>query len=288
MGFSSVEDHLANMATGVVDFLGFDSPPQGRGAPPPFQQAATYAASANVMVDNNAVDYASIEHPVVVLCREEKTAELFQRCAMLGTVDAGIIRAVSYRWIVCAAHNKDPYLDPMIPSWTGFDALADFLQRQLCHDLAKDLVGFRSKIEEQVPQDWADSTIIVGAKEVTRNGGGSIVAEDWADHAQVFVDRQVFVSMKERHTGLPSRFCPALFGIKKQYNTMRMVVNRIPMDFRLGSSTKVHLSQDARVSVELWVDPFRTFGTHSFCGFFAADVDPPFGGLPPFGNDVGQ
>jgi len=66
---------------------------------------------------------------------------------------------------------------------------------------------------------------------------------------------------------------------------MRMIVNGTPMDFRLGSNTKAHLSRDAGVSVELWTDPFHAFGTNSFCGLFF-DVDAPFGGLPSFGNDI--
>jgi hypothetical protein len=58
---------------------------------------------------------SKFELPQVVLFRQEKLGQLFQRCAVarsqphsdpLGSVNEDIIKTVVYRWIVRAAHDN--------------------------------------------------------------------------------------------------------------------------------------------------------------------------------------
>lgn len=346
----SADDQLQHiMATDVVDFLGFDSQPTRGSAPvqsaymndptgaiphsptPVAQQRLPYSASRG-LTSQGSMNYAlrGVELPAVALYREEKLAELFQRCALarsrspasrtdpLGVVDETTLKTVVYRWIVRAAHGKSQCLDSVIPSWTDFDVLTTFFQRQfisenrkgvgptggagivsmealkeagssiamLCDSLAKDLVQFRRKLDGQIPQDWSDAVVPVTASEVMTNGGGSMIVVDWANRAQVFIPTTTFTKLRDRHAGPPGRLLTALFAAKKRYDILRMVVAGTPMDFRLLPNTQSTLSRDVSVSVELWTDPFSSFGSNIFCGVFP-DVDMIFGGLPPFGKEDG-
>jgi ankyrin repeat protein len=262
---------------------------------------------------------AYYELPQVVLFRQEKLGQIFQRCALartqpqseaLGTVSEDIIKGVVYRWIVRAAHENSPFLDCMIPSWTDFDSLSLFLQRQfisesrktsaglvnmesmkeagasfahLCHTLAKDLVQFRQQQEEKIPANWTDVTFGLRGTEVMRNGLGSMVCIDWDNRAQVFFTSESFTKATERHAGSSRRLLTALFAARKRYEILGMLVSGTSMDHRLMPSTKIALSREAHVNVELWTDPFSVSGSNSFFGCFD-DIDSALGGFPPFGK----
>jgi len=334
------------MATDVVDFLGFGSKPHPSSSRPYTNdtigqgQSTSHASQSQASNDSTqhpgvsrglsngvshqrkSVDY---ELPEVSLFRQEKLVQLFQHCGMarshpqsdpLGAVSENLVKTVVYRWIVRAAHDTAPYLDPMIPSWTDSDRLTTFLQRQfisesrkgvgsnhasglvsmealkeagvafsrICQNLAKDLVSFRYQREEQLPQDWSDTTLGLSGSEVMRNGMGSMVCVDWANRAQIYMPTLLFAKITERHTGSSTRFLTALFSAKKRYEIKGMLASGTTMDYRLSPTTKEYLARDAAVSVELWSDPFSV---HSGCSFFGQfrDVDASFGGHSAFGRD---
>mmetsp|Transcript_5278 Transcript_5278/g.8666 ORF Transcript_5278/g.8666 Transcript_5278/m.8666 type:complete len:1516 (-) Transcript_5278:122-4669(-) len=322
----SADDHMANTASGVVDFLGFNTgqaqtsqsklvAPQ---SPAPSEQLPFGGGIGNV--PSNPPKPPNVELPQLVLFRQEKLGQLFQRCAVarsqpqndpLGSVSEHIIKTVVYRWIVRAAHDSAPFLDCMIPSWTDFDSLCAFLQRQfisesrkatsgivnmesmkeagasfarLCHSLAKDLVQFRKQREEQLPANWTDTSLGVSGSEVMRNGLDSMVCIDWANRAQVYFSTATFAKATERHVGSSRRLLTALFAAKKRYEIMGMLIAGTAMDSRLTPATKESLSRNAATNVELFSDPFRVFGNNSFFGCFG-DVDAAFGGFTPFGKE---
>jgi len=174
---SSVEDQLEDMATGVVDFLDFDSPPNGfpvpqrtseigdgtitvgaESQPASMQQAMISQQSAlspGTSLSNAEAQYAAValvELPSVSLYRQEKLSELLRRCALtrstpsskaeaMSVVDEQTLKAVIYRWIVRASHGSSPVLDPIIPSWTDGDMLAAFFQRQLISESRRGVMG---------------------------------------------------------------------------------------------------------------------------------------------------
>jgi ankyrin repeat protein len=271
----------------------------------------------------------SMELPGISMYRQEKLADIFQRCAVarsqpqsldpLRVVKEGTIKAVVYRWIARAAHGNVSFLDCIIPSWTDFDLLSTFFQRQfisesrkgtshsnaagmvsmealkeagnalasLCHNHAENLVQASRKLEEQLPQDWSDSMLSLSAAEVTRNGLGSMVVIDWANRAQVCIPSITFAKLRDRYAGPPNRILTAIFGAKKRYELLGMIVSGTTMDYRLSPSTKSCMERECGVSAELWSDPFSTSSNNLFCGHFPS-ADAAFGGLPPFAKEGGE
>jgi hypothetical protein len=271
----------------------------------------------------------SMELPGFSMYRQEKLLDIFQRCAVarsqpqsfdpLRVVEGSTIKAVVYRWIARAAHGNVPFLDCIIPSWTDFDLLSDFFQRQLisesrkgtshsnatgmvsmealkeagnalaslCHNHAENLVQASRKLDEQLPQDWSDSMLSLSASEVTRNGVGSMVVIDWANRAQVYIPTMTFAKLRGRYAGPPNRILTAMFGVKKRYELLGMIVSGTTMDYRLSPSTKSCMEREIGVSAELWSDPFSTSSNNMFCGYFP-NADAAFGGLPPFAKEDGE
>lgn len=327
----SVEDpNSSSRGSRSVDALAFETPqPQVKAnslvvQPSPVLSGVSLA-SASSNSDQTQTFPSKFELPQVVLYRQEKLGQLFQRCAVarsqphsdpLGSVNEDIVKTVVYRWIVRAAHDSAPFLDSMIPSWTDFDYLCSFLQRQfiaesrkavgasatssmvdmesvkeagasfarLCDSLAKDLVQFRQQLEKQTTSSWTDSSLGLSGSEVMRNGLGSMVCIDWAGRAQVYFSTYAFAKATERHVGSSRRLLTALFAAKKRYEIMGMLVAGTAMDFRLTPSTLETLHRTIGVKIELWSDPFSVCGDNLFFGCFD-DVDASFGGLSPFGTE---
>jgi len=263
---------------------------------------------------------STFELPQVALCRQEKLGQLFQRCAMarsqphndpLGTVSEEVIKTVLNRWIVRAAHDTAPFLDCMVPSWTDFDLLCSFLQRQfivespkcttgvvnmesmkeagtafarLCYSLAEDLVQFRHQCEERCSPNWDDRSLGLSGSEVMRNGLGSMVCIDWSNRAKVYFSTKSFAKATERFIGSSSRLLTALFAAKKRYEIFGMLISGTPMDFRLTTETKESMMNEVAVKFEVWCDPFDVRGDNLFFGCFE-DVDGAFGGFAPFGRN---
>jgi ankyrin repeat protein len=264
------------------------------------------------------------ELPQVVLFRQEKLGQLFQRCAVarshplsdpLSVVSEDIIKAVVYRWIVRAVHDSAPFLDYMIPSWTDFDYLTSFMQRQfiaesrkaaiatssstiidmesikeagtsfsrLCQGLAKDLVKFKQQMEEHNGSSWTDTSLGFTGSEVLRNGLGRVICIDWATRAQVYLSLTEFSNAADRHVGFPSRLLASMFSSKKRYDIMGMLVSGTSMDLRLSNLTKETLKREIGVKTEVWANPFGTV-IENFFGCFD-DVDALFRGNQPFGKE---
>lgn len=267
----------------------------------------------------------SMELPGIAMYRQEKLLEIFQRCAVarsqpqssdpLKVVEEATVKATMYRWIVRSAHGSAVFMDGVIPSWSDFDLLSAFFQRQfiaesrkgvsrtsgmvsmealkeagnamavLCHGHADDLLQASRKLEEQLPPDWTDSILRLTATEVTQNGLGQMVLIDWANRAQVYVPILTFAKLRDRYNGPPGRILTAIFAAKKRYELFNMLVSGTVMDFRLSPATKACAEREIGVSAELWSDPFSA-SSPVFCGHFP-DIDTAFGGLPPFAKEGG-
>ena len=156
----SFEDELANMANGVVNFIGFDVSPSVSDA-----NIRSTAVSNDVSLHQNNpytsaqkntsfpdsfkgevssyFRYAKVELPAVAIFRQEKLSDLLRRCSMaknvahtsqpnpMSMIDDSTIRTVVYKWIVRATHDTSDFLDPVIPSWANKEHMIAFFQRQL-------------------------------------------------------------------------------------------------------------------------------------------------------------
>lgn len=268
----------------------------------------------------------SVELPAVSLYRQEKLSEILQRCNQarsqpngsdpLGVVDEETLKTVICRWIFRASHDKDSFLDCMIPSWTDLDFLVAFFQRQfisesrkgvgpsgsagmmsiealkeagsavglLCHSQAKDLVQISQKLAEQLPHDWTDSTLSFTASEATRNGLGPLVVIDWANRAQVSLPTATFAKLRDRYVGPRTRILASLFSAKMRYDLMGALASGTTMAYMLPASVQACMKREASVAAELWSDPISVLGDNTFFGRFH-DIDFAYGGLPPFGKE---
>ena len=308
----SVEDELENMANDVVDFLGFDSPPQNTDV------------SQNTAILNKGGDplyhYFSnvpVELPSVSIFQEEKVAELLKRSSEMGIIGDSILRSVIYRYMIRAAHSTSDYLDPIIPSWTDNSFLITFLQRQLisenrragvspggsgivrmellkeagsalaelCVTLAKDVSRYRMKCMEQVPRDWSDYMIGLRGERIRTNGHGSIIVLDWSGSRQISLSSEVFDALRHRYCGPENQSLTAIFTAAKRYETRRLIAG-LNADLHLTSTTMASLYREINVSIEVWANPLSVFGSNIFLGAFP-DVDAPFRGLLPFGKEGG-
>ncbi len=267
-----------------------------------------------------------VEVPAVALFRRNKVSELLQRCAIgrtsseaLGAISETTMKKVLYRWMVRATHESTNYLDCIIPSWTDFEKLSAFFQRQfisenrkgitssslgipmvsiealkeagsniaiLCYNLAKEVADFRGRVEEQLSPDWNDAIIGMEASEMLRNGSdhGASIVLDWAGRAQVLLPSFTFRKLQQRYTGLSGRFLSAVFSTKIRYETQKLITSDTLMDFQLPSHTLSVLSLKASVTAEVWSDPLSTMSGNLFWGQFF-DTDEAFGGLAPFSKD---
>lgn len=263
----------------------------------------------------------AMELPGISMYRQEKLSEIFERCALarsqpqssdpLSVVDESTVKTVTYRWIVRAAHGSAPFLDSIIPSWTDFQLLSTFFQRQfiaesrkggpglvgmealkeagntlamLCHNHAESLVQTNKKLQEQLPHDWTDSMLSLSVSEVSQNGMGTMVVIDWANRAQIYLPTLIFAKLRDRYVGPSGRVLTAIFGAKKRYDLLEMVVRGTAMDYHLSPATKSRIEKEVGLSAEISSDPFSTMSSNLFYGYFP-DVDALFGGLPPFAGE---
>jgi ankyrin repeat protein len=258
---------------------------------------------------------STLEHPAVALFRRDKVTELLQRStSTLALVDEHVLKRIVYRWIVRASHGKDPFIDPILPSWVDTEQLVAFFQRQFiaesrrkqgeniagysmeslkevgtatahyCHDLAKQVALFRHRIDEQLSPNWTDAELGMSASDGTLTGNGSVISVFWANNAKVLLPSLTFANLRDRHAALPCRFLAATFVAKVLYETFQLVVAGTSMDVRLPPSTVAVLSADVGVSAELWSDPFTAKSSNVYWGHFE-HVDVLFGGQKPFSKD---
>lgn len=305
----SVEDELENMANGVVDFLGFDSPPQN----------AEVTNNHTSFKNNGSPNFhAPIELPAVSSFREEKVVELLRSSSQMGIIEEHILRSVIFRYMIRASHSSSKYLDPVIPSWNDNDFLVAFLQRQLisenrrvgatpggggivrmellkeagtaladlCMARAKEVSLFRLKCIEQIPHDWTDEMVGLRAEHVRANGNSSsIIVLDWSGTRQVSFSLETFNGIRNRYFGPEHQFLTAIFTAEKRYELRRLIAGS-NVDLHITSSTMATLYSEANVSIEVWTNPLAAFGNNIFLGAFP-DVDVHFRGLLPFGKEGG-
>mmetsp|Transcript_71466 Transcript_71466/g.206909 ORF Transcript_71466/g.206909 Transcript_71466/m.206909 type:complete len:1607 (-) Transcript_71466:95-4915(-) len=262
----------------------------------------------------------SAEVPAVALFRRNKVSELLQRCAMgrtssesLSSISEGTIKKVLYRWVARAAHETTGYLDCIIPSWTDYEKLVAFFQRQfisesrkgmkpmpsmeslkeagsaiagLCYNLAKEVAEFCDRVAEQLPPDWNDGVIGMKASDMMHNGASQQVSVllDWANRAQVFLPAFVFSKLQDRYCGAPGRVLSTMFSTQIRYETLQLITSDTLMDFNLPADTLSVLSSKMQLSAEIWSNPMSTTSGVVFYGQFF-DVDELFGGLAPFSKD---
>ena len=232
----------------------------------------------------------------------------------LRVIDERTLRTVLYRWIIRASHGSDSFLDPVIPSWEDEAYLKEYLQRQfisesrrsvddsrynmsvpsievlrdagaamseLCFSLAKEVVEFRSKCEQQVPPNWTDSNINVAGME-----DGNNVVVDWSGKSRVSIPLSLFNSLARRHVGQQNRLMSAIFSAVRRHEIIAAIADQTEMICHLPSQTVDFLAKGLNASLETYSDSVSVRGNNYFCAMFP-DVDAAFGGLSPFGKDNG-
>lgn len=205
----SVEDHMQDMAAGVVDFLDFDASPHASAKALDQQiQSQQHAIHRNGWSSNDsnnnpvqipepskAVSEPTVaqhnnfnpEPPAVAIFREQQLAKLLRHCA--STPPVHIIgeengRLILNRWIIRASHGSTSFLDPMIPSWTDEALLAQFFQRQLISISRKSGGGFMNmEILKEAGAALA-SNCVTSTKELIhfRSQCMQQVPNDWNDN----------------------------------------------------------------------------------------------------------
>jgi len=205
----SVEDHMQDMAAGVVDFLDFDSSPHASAKALARQQNQQPAFSRNGWDNNDSNNSNPVqvpepskaaneptvaqhnnfnpEPPAVAIFREQQLAKLLRHCA--STPPVHIIgeengRLILNRWIIRASHGSTSFLDPMIPSWTDEALLAQFFQRQLISISRKSGSGFMNmEILKEAGAALA-SNCVTSTKELIhfRSQCMQQVPNDWNDN----------------------------------------------------------------------------------------------------------
>lgn len=233
----------------------------------------------------------------------------------LRVIDERTLRTVLYRWIIRASHGSDSLLDPVIPSWEDQAYLKEYLQRQfisesrrsvddtrynvnvpsiealrdagasmseLCLSLAKEVVEFRSKCEQQVPPNWTDSNINVAGMEDGKN-----VVIDWSGKSRLSIPLSLFNSLARRHVGQQNRLMSAVFSAVRRHEIIAAIADQTEMVCHLPPQSVDFLSKGLNASLETFSDSVSVRGNNYFCAMFP-DVDAAFGGLSPFGKDGGN
>jgi hypothetical protein len=147
--------------------------------------------------------------------------------------------------------------------------------------LARDVVEFRSKCEEQVPADWSDAIINVAGVEE-----GNDVIIDWSGKSRLSIPFGVFHSLARRYVGERGRLMSAIFSAVRRHEIMVAIADQTDMICHLPSQTMDGLTRGLGASLETWSDSISVYGDSYFCATFP-DVDTAFGGLPPFGREKG-
>ena len=297
----TVEDQLATMANGVVDYLGFGSgmSTSTLGSTEVSNETIDHATPAAIDHANPVTPLQYVEPAPVSLFREEKALELLQRASE--SIDSNVVKAVIYKWIVRASCDSNDFLDPLIPSWTDKNYLVSFLQRQLISESRKASNGIANNIEmmkasgsflaelclslskevvefsEKIGQDHSDSSLNMRAVD----NGSTMMAIELDGRSKVCVPRENYQPLIDCYNGAPSLILSSIFALAKRYETVKQILSGTELDCHLSPSTLFALASELRVEIELWTNPFSVFGENKFCGMFP-DVDATFGGLPPF------
>eukprot|EP00986_Skeletonema_menzelii_P009479 scaffold4332_cov143-Skeletonema_menzelii.AAC.3 len=290
--------------------------------PPNLNTAATFVSSppaipplvSSVSVELPPVSVFRLEklHELFRQCSDARSSP---NNHPLRVIDERTLRTVLYRWIIRASHGSDSLLDPVIPSWEDEAYLKEYLQRQfisenrrsiddtrynmnvpsiealrdagasmseLCLSLAKEVVEFRSKCEQQVPPNWNDSNINVAGME-----DGNNVVIDWSGKSRLSIPLSLFNSLARRHVGQQNRLMSAVFSAVRRHEIIAAIADQTEMVCHLPPQSVDFLTKGLNASLETFSDSVSVRGNNYFCAMFP-DVDAAFGGLSPFGKDSGN
>ncbi|KAG7356494.1 ankyrin repeat domain protein [Nitzschia inconspicua] len=259
----------------------------------------------------------SLEPPAVSIFRREKIFELLHRCSLahlsndvFGCVNETILRTVLLRWVARASHEDSQCFDFIIPSWKDSVKLITFFQRQFitesrkgasgrpmpsmeslkeagaamasyCQLLAKNVLEYRQQVEHRLPIDWDDNSVGMAYSEVVQTMGSPTVIIDWSKQSQIHMPTSVFLSLKKRYRGPPSRFFASTFVCKVFHDTISMLSSESPSHWELLPFTQERLSRHLSIDAEVWSDPFSVYGNNRFWGRLP-NINRFFGGLEPF------
>eukprot|EP00571_Detonula_confervacea_P013236 CAMPEP_0172297510 /NCGR_PEP_ID=MMETSP1058-20130122/503_1 /TAXON_ID=83371 /ORGANISM="Detonula confervacea, Strain CCMP 353" /LENGTH=1884 /DNA_ID=CAMNT_0013006671 /DNA_START=109 /DNA_END=5763 /DNA_ORIENTATION=- len=313
--------NMANDVLGFLDFDSSQPNEgdeiQSSITPPPPAAMPSSAAAAPPLVSSISVELPSVSiyrleklNEIFRHCSEARSSPNNP----LRVIDERTLRVVLYRWIIRASHGSESFLDPVIPSWDDEAYLKAFLQRQfisegrrpaedsrystnvpsievlrdagaamseICISLARDVVEFRSKCEQQVPSNWSDSDINVAGMEE-----GSNVVIEWSGKSRLSIPFVVFSSLARRYVGERSRLMSAIFSTVRRHEMKSAIADQTDMVCHLPLQTMECLTKGLSASLETWSDSVSVYGNNYFCAMFP-DVDTAFGGLTPFGKENG-
>ena len=312
--------NLANDVLGFFDFDSSRTNGQSMavGSMPSSPTRATSAAqpmAATVSVELPSVSIYRLEklNEIFRHCSEARSSSLHNP---LRVIDERMLRIVLYRWIIRASHGSETFLDPIIPSWDDEAYLKEFLQRQLisesrrptgeesrynmnvfpsievlrdagaamseiCMSIARDVVQFRFKCEQQVSHDWSDLDInMAGIEE------GNQVIIEWSGKSRLSIPYLSFHALARRYVGERTRLMSAIFSAVRRHELMSAIADQTDMVCHLPFQTMECLTKGLSASLETWSDSVSVYGNNYFCSMFP-DVDTVFGGLPPFGKNAG-
>ncbi len=275
--------------------------------------APTIAASISVELPSVSIYRLEKLNEVFRHCSEARSSSLHNP---LRVIDDRMLRIVLYRWIIRASHGSETFLDPIIPSWDDEAYLKEFLQRQLisesrrhtgedsrysmnvipsiellrdagaamseiCTSLAREVVQFRFKCEQQVAHDWSDSDInMAGIEE------GNQVIIEWSGKSRLSIPYESFNALARRYVGDRTRMISAIFSAVRRHELISAIADQTDMVCHLPLLTMEYLTKGLSASLETWSDSVSVCGNNYFCSMFP-DVDTVFGGLPPFGKNGG-
>lgn len=307
LGFFDFDSSRSNTQVGRVAVGAMPSPTAAGPAAPPV------AASISVELPSVSIYRLEKVNEIFRHCSEARSSSLHNP---LRVIDERMLRIVLYRWIIRASHGSETFLDPVIPSWDDEAYLKEFLQRQLisesrrptgedsrfsmnvfpsievlrdagaamseiCMSLARDVVQFRFKCEQQVSHDWSDSDInMAGVEE------GNQVTIEWSGKSRLSIPYASFNALARRYVGEHSRLMSAIFSAVRRHELMSAIADQTDMVCHLPLQTMECLTKGLSASLETWSDSVSVYGNNYFCSMFP-DVDTVFGGLPPFGKNAG-
>ena len=318
---ASVDEDLATMTNDVLGFLGYDDSRSSISNTLPSNVQTTYQSSMpatsapSVIVELPSVSIYRLEklNEFFRFCSQARSGSSNNP---LRVIDERTLRVVIYRWIIRASHGSESYLDPVIPSWEDEAYLKEFLQRQfisesrrvvaddsrysmtpipsievlrdagaamseICMSLARAVVEFRFKCEQQVPPNWTDSDINVAGMEE-----GNHVIIEWLGKSRLSIPYVAFNSLARRYVGDRSKMLSAIFSSIRRHEIMSAIANQTDIVCHLPMQSMDYLTKGLSASLETWSDSVSVYGNNFFCAMFP-DVDAAFGGLPPFGKTIG-
>ena len=254
-------------------------------------------------------DAVGIEQPSVVVRRKNKVDELLKRAELVQDVlSVNTLKRIIGRWIARASHGEDPFLDPIIPSWTDAGKGAAFFQRQfisesrrldkainmealkaagaafsaLCQELALDVSKFSKDVKNQSGPTWTDSSQRLSYRPQDCHNANETIS--WEDNYEVSFSEALMDVLRKRYKGPTGRILSALFAVRVHEETMCLILSDTGLDLRLSPRTQSVLATEMEVSFELYSNPVVAFPHNAFFGS-SGDLDQVFGGMKPFTKD---